>query len=136
MTPTCQGTPKTKLGLVRNCFLTGTVYTGGAGLGMPLHNTMGYEGSLTVGGQRVFFVPFLKGEVIVLKRILTLSALLAFVLCGVVVAWFWANLGGAPENSTPPAAAITQLTKDSATDIRPAWSPDNRWVAFESNRDG
>ncbi|MBI3913569.1 MAG: PD40 domain-containing protein [Chloroflexi bacterium] len=33
-------------------------------------------------------------------------------------------------------AAITQLTHDPANAIRPAWSPDNRRIAFESNRDG
>ena len=37
-------------------------------------------------------------------------------------------------SATP--SAITRLTLDSATDLRPVWSPDNRWVAFESDRDG
>lgn len=33
-------------------------------------------------------------------------------------------------------AAITQLTYDPGNALRPAWSPDNRLIAFESNRDG
>lgn len=33
-------------------------------------------------------------------------------------------------------AAITQLTHDSQSALRPVWSPDNRAIAFESNRDG
>ncbi len=32
--------------------------------------------------------------------------------------------------------AITQLTHDPGNALRPAWSPDNRLIAFESNRDG
>lgn len=36
----------------------------------------------------------------------------------------------------PPRAPITQLTHDPASALRPAWSPDNRRIAFESNRDG
>lgn len=32
--------------------------------------------------------------------------------------------------------AITQLTNDPGNALRPAWSPDNRLIAFESNREG
>ncbi len=32
--------------------------------------------------------------------------------------------------------AITQLTNDRAVDVRPAWSPDNRLIGYQSNRDG
>jgi dipeptidyl aminopeptidase/acylaminoacyl peptidase len=32
--------------------------------------------------------------------------------------------------------AIMQLTNDHAVDVRPAWSPDNRLIAYQSNRDG
>ncbi len=34
----------------------------------------------------------------------------------------------------PPSPALVQLTHDGAVDIRPAWSPDNRAIAFQSNR--
>lgn len=33
-------------------------------------------------------------------------------------------------------AAITRLTRDPGNALRPAWSPDNRLIAFESNREG
>ncbi len=36
--------------------------------------------------------------------------------------------------ATPPAPAIIQLTNDHANDVRPVWSPDNRMIAFQSNR--
>lgn len=39
--------------------------------------------------------------------------------------------------ATPPATfAIIQLTNDHAVDVRPAWSPDNRSIAYQSNREG
>jgi Tol biopolymer transport system component len=34
----------------------------------------------------------------------------------------------------PPGPAIIQLTNDNAIDLRPAWSPDNRSIAYQSNR--
>lgn len=36
----------------------------------------------------------------------------------------------------PPRAPITQLTHDPVSALRPMWSPDNRLIAFESNREG
>jgi TolB protein len=33
-----------------------------------------------------------------------------------------------------PPTAITQLTNDHAIAVRPAWSPDNRFIAYQSNR--
>jgi len=33
-----------------------------------------------------------------------------------------------------PPPAITQLTDDRAVTVRPAWSPDNRFIAYQSNR--
>ncbi len=38
--------------------------------------------------------------------------------------------------SAAPRAPITQLTHDAVSALRPAWSPDNRLIAFESNREG
>ena len=35
-----------------------------------------------------------------------------------------------------PGPAISQLTDDRAADVRPAWSPDNNTIAFQSNRNG
>jgi Tol biopolymer transport system component len=34
------------------------------------------------------------------------------------------------------ASPIQQLTNDAASDIRPVWSPDGRYIAFQSNRGG
>ena len=34
------------------------------------------------------------------------------------------------------ATPIRQLTNTQASNIRPAWSPDGRRIAFQSNRDG
>ena len=34
-----------------------------------------------------------------------------------------------------PPTALTQLTNDGAINVRPAWSPDNRFIAYQSNRD-
>lgn len=39
-------------------------------------------------------------------------------------------------NAPGQAAAIIQLTTDPAIDVRPAWSPDNRMIAFQSDRGG
>ena len=40
-----------------------------------------------------------------------------------------------PTQATAPGAAISQLTNNPAIDVRPMWSPDNRSIAFQSNRD-
>lgn len=39
-------------------------------------------------------------------------------------------------HAAAPGPAILQLTDDRASDVRPAWSPDNRTIAYQSNREG
>lgn len=41
-----------------------------------------------------------------------------------------------PEIAARTAPGLTQLTTDRASDINPEWSPDGRWIAFESDRSG
>jgi dipeptidyl aminopeptidase/acylaminoacyl peptidase len=38
--------------------------------------------------------------------------------------------------ATAPEPAILQLTNDQGAELRPVWSPDNRRIAYQSNRDG
>ncbi len=51
-------------------------------------------------------------------------------LCAVLSVWL--SPGGL--QAGPPGPAIVQLTNDKAIDVRPAWSPDNRFIAYQSNR--
>jgi dipeptidyl aminopeptidase/acylaminoacyl peptidase len=48
-----------------------------------------------------------------------------------LVAWLWS---ASHTQSAPPGPPIIQLTNSGAIDARPAWSPDNRLIAFQSNR--
>ncbi len=63
-----------------------------------------------------------------------------FLFCAGLVVVFFVLLNA--QSPTPVSvaastlpAAITRLTFDSSAAIRPTWSPDNRSIAFESNRD-
>lgn len=65
-----------------------------------------------------------------LKLFALVSALVAFATTLLAIA------APAPSAAIPAPAALTRLTRDPANAVRPAWSPDNRLIAFESNRDG
>jgi Tol biopolymer transport system component len=71
------------------------------------------------------------------KSMLVMSATLFLALGILLVALLSVRMPivtGGVSSATPPALA--RLTSDSVTDLRPVWSPDNRWIAFESDRDG
>lgn len=48
-----------------------------------------------------------------------------------VLAW---RISVTPTAGAPPTPGIIQLTDDKAINVRPAWSPDNRLIAYQSNR--
>ncbi len=59
--------------------------------------------------------------------------LFLFVACAAagILIWFGAVSDAL---ATPPNPPIIQLTNDNAVDARPAWSPDDHLIAFQSNR--
>lgn len=59
--------------------------------------------------------------------------LLPILACTLAGFLFW--LAFTPNSlATPPTPPITQLTNDNAVDARPSWSPDDRSIAFQSDR--
>lgn len=61
------------------------------------------------------------------RRIIFLGA------CAIVIIGLWI-LAAPSTQATPPNPPIVQLTDSKGIDVRPAWSPDNRLIAFQSNR--
>ncbi len=49
---------------------------------------------------------------------------------------FAASPKGASHLFVTSAGRVEQLTHADGSDLAPAWSPDRRWIAFQSNRDG
>src|SRR5574341_1111906 len=66
--------------------------------------------------------------------LMNLRRIIVRTVCGsaVLILWLWP--GGM--QAEPPGVPIIQLTNDRAINVRPALSPDNRTIAFQSNRDG
>lgn len=55
-------------------------------------------------------------------------------VCAAVLICIW-WLATPSTRANPPNPPILQLTNSHAIDVRPAWSPDNRLIAFQSNRE-
>lgn len=64
----------------------------------------------------------------------TLVILALATICLVLLFVWSLPTTGVTQATTP--YAITQLTNDHAVAVRPAWSPDNRMIAYQSNRAG
>ena len=72
-----------------------------------------------------------------IQRIINVTFLFFCVVVGAFFVLTWLTTPTQAINTTlREPAAITRLTYDPANALRPVWSPDNRLIAFESNRDG
>jgi Tol biopolymer transport system component len=71
------------------------------------------------------------------KRLVLLPALLVG-LGAALLGLLWAAQLSQPSSTPPPppAVSIANLSQDPGNAVRPAWSPDNRLIAYESNRYG
>jgi Tol biopolymer transport system component len=67
---------------------------------------------------------------------MNLPRLGVLILFAVFIFSFMSLLPHATHATPLRIAAITQLTNHPATDVRPQWSPDEKQIVFQSNRDG